>query len=300
MTNWLREREFHRPPKPKAVSNDRGRNAKLPCPFASRLRFPSECYQWTSPITNRQGAFCRPSVSQSPRNCCFWDALQFRPFSKRHCRAVECQKAVAPPIASLLRACGPSAVGRPVIRHTFLAMPARVVAIVVNAVQRHAGRPLAHVSKECLEGPPPSLADRDTAPSVVCESMVGCGVASRQHVTPCAEGGGARPAVGSDRFSLNASASLVAIFANDGSMRVAAVTLAQPQRLAKAIQADVMNGDKPPKPLSSPVFYVQWDCGRIHSSHVPVSFGRRNVVRAAGRFPPSGCSHCSITEIKRQ
>jgi len=108
------------------------------------------------------------------------------PRSKTHGLSVVGEKANFAGVLALLQSRCPSAVRRPSVLFALFALPARVMPIVVNALNGSLWkRFVPHIPKKGDKIPPPTVANRDSTPPVQVILAVSRVVATAFHLLPC-------------------------------------------------------------------------------------------------------------------
>lgn len=120
---------------------------------------------------SRDGSLKGPSATETAVQCTPAQPGAVAPVLLTKRDAVQGEQSRARGVAHLLRECRP------------LAVAWLVASVVVDALQRQAGRALAHISDEVLERQP-SLADGNASCSVVLKGMVALGSTARNHRAP--------------------------------------------------------------------------------------------------------------------
>lgn len=155
------------------------------------------------------------------------------PLSQAMGFSVVCQEPCLASVLALLHGCRPLAIGFPAVCNAFIAMSARIIAVIVYAFDAvFAGRLLSHVSQKVRKRSAPPVAHANISFAIpVVASVVGV-IASRLHFLPGAVFCGF---VASSLSAAKAAARLSRSFAELSSShdgRVSALALTQPARIA--------------------------------------------------------------------
>jgi len=118
-----------------------------------------------------QRFFNAPAFAQPLAQRAIFDSRGGRPLRNSPAFAIEGQHGVSAPVVVLLADRCPSTIGR------------RVVAVVVDSVDGHAGRPFPHIGQECFESHP-AVANRDASPAIAGEVRMAGVQASFLHCGP--------------------------------------------------------------------------------------------------------------------
>ncbi len=117
-----------------------------------------------------EGAFDRPSVTQSVADGVLRYTKASAPLSDRQCFSVVGEVVILSRVAVLLRDCCPTAVFR------------RIGSIIIDTVHGTSIGTIAHVSQEVHKGFAPSLADGNPTRPVPLVGFVARGITSRNHL----------------------------------------------------------------------------------------------------------------------
>lgn len=228
----------------------------------------------------RQSAFDRPTVRQAVLQCGVSNAGFFRPFSHTHCFVVVCQRMICASVARLLFGGGPSAV---------LFAVALFIVDPVNAVLRRRSRP--HVFMERFKRLPPKT-DCNSTTAIVRVYLATWVATSFKHVLP-------HLIFRRSSLTVSCVATLPALCALAASKivpsnRFFCPTLASAKPHGPPPFVNRMQSNDIPvlEPLAGQVFHAGSKNNRISLSHDRTPITR--LVRAASRFRPVGCLHCSI------
>ena len=214
------------------------------------------------------------------------DAERFGPVRQAHRLSVMCQHAIRSLIARLLCRCRPTTI--------FLF----VVAVIVNSFNAVlSGWANSHIGKEVFKRHPAfaHCNSTPTIPGVVAITMI---AASFTHSCPRIPFRRPRHSVAGTCALSALGASTTSKIGSDNWLLRSAFAAAEPfDRPAIIVRMKLKN--RPfPKCLASQVYKAGMSFGRIVFSHVPTPLVSRNVVRAARRSNPSGCSHYSTSVLQ--
>jgi len=244
-----------------------------------------------------QSAFDRPTkLTKASRQSYALDSQFLSPRDKRLGFSLERNQVICALVASLLRPSGP------------LAVILRISKRVVDSLNTVFGRwSRSHIFVKRRKRFPPVVANPNVStPVITILAIVGV-IAALEHAPPRFVFGRMAHSMSGvpsrDRLVLEAPATLRASFAKTCASHgvfLTAVAFATPCGLAAIGEASVSKHNQPSETLPSQVYDAGRNSGRIHSSHVPVSLGIRNVVRTVMQHQLRGCSHCSLTATERQ
>lgn len=240
---------------------------------------------------HRHGAFNRPSLFNSPSDGTISYSEFSRPLAETHSSTVARQSHIPSRVQALFFWGCPSAVARLVVA---------VVVDSVNAVVLRWTR--THVGEKLRKRELPGGAYSNPSPAVVSVTDAARGITAFNHLVPDCMFWVVRHSVVDHHFrcvfAIKATATEGATFYEACSKRRAdrtTRTLTSPPGVPRLSHSGVANDSQSPENLPSQIFHARRNCDRIHSSHVPVSFGRRNVVRTAMQRQLRGCSYFSTS-----
>ena len=282
--------------------------ARFLAPFQQGLFFAKDLYSFVSEIGLRENKAGRHVASDAIINQMSWQIQSPRPFGYGVLDASMINDGVVRFIVSLLKISRPTAICRPPLLSTLVALTARITAVVVTAVERVLWSGfVSNIIKKLLEIVFPSRTHSDAAAAIPVECSILFVEASCPHVEPCSV----------NRVSLVAPAHAVSgvpsgqLFSRDTAARLgfsppqllhakracgAAGALAKKPTLAFSILVDswvkLFENDQPSKSLANQVKllshsfapYQRWRVGPAAPTAGPPSYHATPQKR---RNPPN-------------